>query len=129
MRDALIYAQDSVQNKSPTFIVAIQAEGRWVETDLGLGTYSQETVKVTRNILMVVDLLKQLTDSFSIDPTRMMVSGVSMGGFVTWDIITRYLSMFAAAAPISSCADTTKTCLIKDIRIWTFIAIMMALSH
>jgi predicted peptidase len=43
-----------------------------------------------------------------------------MGGFGTWDAITRYPGKFAAAIPVCGGGDTTKAYIIKNIPVWAF---------
>jgi predicted peptidase len=43
-----------------------------------------------------------------------------MGGYGTWDIITRYPDRFAAAAPMSGVGDPSKVTLFKNVPIWNF---------
>ena len=43
-----------------------------------------------------------------------------MGGFGTWDAISRYPEKFAAAFPVCGGADSTKAEVVKDMPIYTF---------
>ena len=43
-----------------------------------------------------------------------------MGGFGTWDAISRYPFKFAAAVPVCGGGDTAKAPIIKDIPVWAF---------
>ena len=69
--------------KSFPFILAPpQCDGPW---------WNPDTVKV-----LIDDLQKKLR----IDPTRIYLTGISMGGYGTWDTACRYPDVFAAIAPI-----------------------------
>jgi len=94
------------------------SESRWVETDWSLGSYSLDEVEMSRNMTAVVELLDYLTETYSINENRQYVTGFSMGGYGTWDIITRYPDRFAAAAPLCGGGDPTKAELIADIPLW-----------
>ena len=53
-----------------------------------------------------VDKVKNILDFESnrlgnVDPNRIYITGLSMGGFGTYQIVTRYPDYFAAAAPLS----------------------------
>lgn len=45
-------------------------------------------------------LLDEMAASYNVDPDRIYVTGLSMGGFGTWELASRDPGRFAAAAPI-----------------------------
>lgn len=66
-------------------------------------------------------LLKELNGRYRIDPDRIYLTGVSMGGGGTFDVAKRYPGTFAALAPMCAWAsDTYQLCKLKNIPIWTF---------
>ncbi len=52
-------------------------------------------------LAQVIRTIQELSLTYSIDPNRIYVTGLSMGGAGTWDIIQRYPTFFAAAVPMS----------------------------
>jgi predicted peptidase len=64
--------------------------------------------------------LDSLLNEFSVDTNRMYITGLSMGGYATWDLIVRFPNKFAAAVPMSGGGDVSKVMLIKHIPIWDF---------
>jgi predicted peptidase len=69
---------------------------------------------------LVLELVAALQKEFRIDARRMYIGGLSMGGFGTWDIITRYPDLFAAAFPICGFWDESTAPRVKHIPIWAF---------
>ena len=70
---------------------------------------------------MVMSLIADdLTNKYNIDQSRMYITGISMGGGGTWDIICRNPDMFAAAMPICGYDDPSMAYRIKDVPIYTF---------
>lgn len=49
---------------------------------------------------VVKALLDEVIVRYAADPARISVTGISMGGFATWDLLSTYPDFFAAAAPI-----------------------------
>ncbi|MCE5331424.1 MAG: prolyl oligopeptidase family serine peptidase [Bacteroidales bacterium] len=58
------------------------------------------TKKPTEPMQMVIRLIKELKKNEAVDKKRIYVSGLSMGGMGTYDLICRYPKTFAAAIPI-----------------------------
>lgn len=71
-------------------------------------------------VATVSDLLDSLTREFNIDPNRLYITGLSMGGYGTWDMITRFPNRFAAAIPMSAGWDPATATKITHIPIWNF---------
>jgi predicted peptidase len=67
-------------------------------------------------MLLVESMLKDL----SIDPKRIYITGLSMGGYGTWDLIGRRPDLFAAAVPVCGGGDEGIAHTIKDIPVWAF---------
>lgn len=117
------FSSSTTQSAYPSFVVAPQCPlepEKWVDTDWELGSFTN--VPISDEMNSVVAILALLRKEFSIDSTRIYATGLSMGGFGTWDIIERNPKLFAAALPICGGADTAKSkvALIKDMPIWTF---------
>ena len=113
----------NIANCAPNaIIVAPQCtEGnQWVDTPWSNVSYSIDTVAESNELQMVMMLLDKLKKEYSVDKDRMYVSGISMGGFGTWDLITRHPNTFAAAIPVCGGADSTKAEVVKDMPIYTF---------
>jgi predicted esterase len=93
---------------------------KWVETPWNKGNYVQANVPESRPMQAVAELVKQYADLDYIDSGRVYVVGRSMGGFGTWDIISRYPDLFTAAVPICGGGPTDKIDVLKNIPIYTF---------
>ena len=115
----LLFAQDSNQVRWPSFVLVPQCpiDQQWVDVPWANGSYSLDTVPISPAISNVHNLLGQLQSTYNLDATRLYVTGLSMGGFGTWDIITRFPDAFAAAIACCGAGDPGKASLIKDIPI------------
>ncbi|NDF60926.1 MAG: phospholipase, partial [Crocinitomicaceae bacterium] len=51
---------------------------------------------------------------------KIFLTGISMGGFGTWELLQRFPEKFKAALPICGGADTSLACKLKGIPIWAF---------
>jgi predicted peptidase len=76
--------------------------------------------KPTRPMQMVTDLIEKVMKEYPIDPSRIYVTGLSMGGYGTWDLLARYPNKFAAAIPICGGGDAKTAAVFKHVPIWAF---------
>jgi len=68
-------------------------------------------------------LYSDLISTYRIDTTRIYVTGISNGGFGTWQVAMDYPDRFAAIAPLCggvNDSDTAKISNLKHLPIWTF---------
>lgn len=115
------FVNPGTQQQHPCFVVAPQCakNHRWVEVD-----WKQQEHTLPQQISMYLQAVNNLVDSlieiYPIDTTRLYITGLSMGGFGTWDYISRFPDKFAAAVPICGGADQNKAQTIKHLPIWNF---------
>jgi predicted peptidase len=111
------------QSKYPCFVVAPHnPSGTWIDTPW---TVSNTNVKyrqgpISSRLATSMQILDSLTREFSIDTNRLYVTGLSIGGWATWDLVTRYPDKFAAAFPQSGGVDTSKANLLVRTPIWSY---------
>lgn len=65
-------------------------------------------------------LIEQIAREYHADPNRISITGLSMGGFGTWEMICRYPEVFAAAAPICGGGMAWRASAIGDLPIRAF---------
>jgi predicted peptidase len=73
---------------------------------------------MTEDLMALVD---DITQKYRVDTSRLYVTGLSMGGFGTWSLITQYPDKFAAAAPICGGGDDVLARFrLQTMPIWVF---------
>ncbi len=65
-------------------------------------------------------LLDQVISTYSVDECRVYVTGLSMGGYGTWNLAVRYPHRLAAIAPICGGGVSLLAYRLKDLPIWAF---------
>ncbi|MBQ4121291.1 MAG: prolyl oligopeptidase family serine peptidase [Clostridia bacterium] len=93
---------------------------QWVNTPWANGNYSVDRTPISKPLQAAVELLDSVIENYSINTNRQYVTGLSMGGFGTWDLLMRYPERFAAAIPYCGGADTTKAASLVNVPIHTF---------
>jgi predicted peptidase len=115
------FARAANRKKYPCFLIAPQCPDgkRWVEVDWSAKSHTQplEPSEPARLVLGSIEAVKK---EFSIDTKRIYLTGLSMGGFGTWDLLARQPKLFAAAIPICGGGDPATAKKIAKIPIWAF---------
>jgi len=67
-------------------------------------------------------LLADLRRKYRIDPARIYLTGLSLGGYGTWAWALKRPDLFAAIAPVAANSEdkTADPCVLKDMPIWAF---------
>lgn len=121
-KSCIIWASPEYQAKNPCFVVAPQcpADDKWTRVENWDTPVYHQPEAPTEALRLVMELIPQLQKEFSLDPDRLYVTGLSMGGYGTWELLNRRPGLFAAAIPICGGADATKASLIGRTPVWIF---------
>ncbi|HZZ42778.1 MAG TPA: alpha/beta hydrolase-fold protein [Tepidisphaeraceae bacterium] len=65
-------------------------------------------------------LMQQIDSQYRVDPDREYLTGLSLGGYGTWDTAIAFPHRFAAIAPMSGAGDPNDVARIKDLPCWIF---------
>ena len=113
---ALQFATDVNMKNYPSYVIAPQcpANDQWATYD---GKYQKEPTKPMK---LLRELIKSFIEKNNVDENRIYITGLSMGGFGTFDALARYPDLFAAGIPVCGGGDPTTGELMKDIPIWIY---------
>lgn len=114
------FLKEENRQKYPCFVIAPQCpdEKKWCEVDWSADTHKQPEESIS--LKLTRQALDALQKEFRIDAKRLYVTGLSMGGYGTWDMICRTPDLFAAAAPICGGGDETEAGKLTRLPIWVF---------
>ena len=71
-------------------------------------------------VLTLKSLVDSVAEQYNADPERISCTGLSMGGFGTWEMGVTYPDFFAAIAPVCGGGFSWRAPLLKDMPIWAF---------
>lgn len=120
---AMNFATTENMKLHPAFVIAPQCplDDEWANFASEDGKPSMALQpNPSKPIALLMELMKEVIKNFPIDTNRIYITGLSMGGFGTFDLIERYPDVFAAAVPVCGGGDVTKATAIKHIPIWIF---------
>jgi predicted peptidase len=113
-----LFLDPKYRGKYPCYVLAPQcAKGQlWAEHN------KDGSMKAgpTPTMELVIELIEKVSKEYAVDQNRIYITGVSMGGFGTWDLMARFPDKFAAAVPICGGGDGRTAEKIKHIPVWAF---------
>lgn len=122
----LVHAAKDLANparraKYPAYVVIPQCpkDKKWSEVDWAKES-SELPEKPSDSMQSLKELLDEMIENAGVDRNRVYITGLSMGGYGTWDAIARYPDFFAAAAPICGGGDPKTVERFKRLPIWCF---------
>ena len=92
---------------------------QWVDTPWSEGNYSIDDVEESDDIKAVLEIMKTVKENYNINNRRVYIMGVSMGGFGTWDLLTRHTKDFTAGIPLCGGGDPSYAANLVYTPIWT----------
>jgi lysophospholipase L1-like esterase/dienelactone hydrolase len=118
---APLFLKPEMRDKFPCFVVAPQCppEQTWSAVKGWTGPNAFEE-QPTAPMQLVLGALDAVLKEFSIDQDRLYVTGLSMGGYGTWDLLTRQPERWAAAVPVCGGGDVARIAPAKGVALWAF---------
>lgn len=116
-----IFEKPENRAKYPCFVVVPQCpvQDKWVEVKWADVVHKQPE-KPSQSLTLALKTLESLRKEFNIDANRQYIMGISMGGFGTWDAISRHPNLFAAAVPICGGGDKAVIAKAAKVPVWAF---------
>jgi len=107
------------QKRFPCYVVAPQTDRGWIRYDLSKQP-AQELPGLGDGNRLALEIVERLCHEFLIDQSRIYVTGQSMGGAGTWNIIAYRPKFFAAAVICCGSISTENGTGAIDTPVWNF---------
>lgn len=115
-------AQPKWREQFPCYLLAVQCpkQEQWVDVPWGEAQPRPAAATPTRALRAVQQAMAEVMANPGIDPARVYLAGMSMGGYGTWDLLHRDAHLFAGAVPVCGGGDpqTVRRVLGLPIAIW-----------
>jgi len=105
---------DPVQSRDPLFVLTPRS------LNPGLGWGASWDPWLSADLQNTLDLLSSTLRDFSIDTTRLYLTGTSMGGFGTFNVLSKRPGVFAAAYGVCGGGATTTAAQMAQTPLWIF---------
>ena len=114
-------AEGKARQEYPCYLIAPQCrpERPWVETRRA---YDRRAPRQTPGPQMqvVINILDEVCGASPVDLQRLYLTGLSMGGFGSWDLGTRLADRWAALAPICGGGDELYADRLVGVPVWAW---------
>ena len=114
-------AQGEYRKNYPCFLVAPQCrpDRLWVETPRAFDRSAPRQAPGPQ-MQVVIDILHDVINNFPIDEERLYLTGLSLGGYGSWDLGTRLADRWAAVAPICGGGDELYADRLVGVPVWAW---------
>ncbi len=114
-------AKQEFRRKYPCFLVAPQCRAGKMWVQLNWSDKTSVPMKEPGDQMKVVlGILEDVLKNNPTDPDRVYLTGLSMGGYGSWDLAMRMPEKFAAAAPICGGGDETHADTLVKLPVWAW---------
>jgi predicted peptidase len=116
------FASDEAMKSHPAIVIAPQCPERmqWANVSVDANRKITLLPAPSKPMSALIELIEKMKTDPMVDTNRIYITGLSMGGYGTYDAISRYPGLFAAAVPVCGGGDTSKVSAFKHIPIWIF---------
>lgn len=110
------------RDKFPCFVLAPQCPPgkQWVDVPWGDKKSTPMSAEASLPMQAAIAALQKTLQDHPIDPTRVYLTGLSMGGYGSWDLASRHPEWFAAAIIVCGGGDEAQAPKLKQLPIWAF---------
>ncbi len=114
-------AEEPMRKQFPCFVLVPQCpqEKMWIDKHWSLEMHAMSP-QPTDEMKAVIGMFKDVMASEAVDPGRVYLTGLSMGGYGTWELASRYPQWFAAAVPVCGGGDEKQAGQLVGLPIWAW---------
>jgi predicted peptidase len=116
---SLIHYGNAANDPAILLVPQCPSSMQWVSVPWAAKSHAMPA-QPSQPMRLALALLKEKMKALPVDPARVYVTGVSMGGYGTWDAAQREPALFAAALPICGGGDTACAPALKRLPLWIF---------
>ena len=115
-------AGEAYRGTYPCFLIAPQCRSgkKWVDVPWSAKTSPPMPDQPSHQMNVAVAILRKTVKQCPVDTRRIYLTGLSMGGYGTWDLATRHPDWFAAAAPLCGGGDERQVKRLVGLPVWAF---------
>ncbi|MFO7937174.1 MAG: prolyl oligopeptidase family serine peptidase [Kiritimatiellia bacterium] len=94
--------------------------GNWWVKRLAMSPSYRMAGNPMPSLEVLMELIDHVRKTRPVDADRIYITGLSLGGFATWEAVMRYPDVFAAAVPICGGGDVHEVRKLRGLPVWIF---------
>lgn len=113
-------AQPRWRQRFPCYVLAPQCrpDRKWMNVDWSAPGDPEMPTDPSEQLQAVLQMIEKTISEEQIDRSRIYLTGLSMGGFGSFDLAIRRPDLFAAVAPICGAADPSRVSVLQNHPLW-----------
>jgi len=118
------FATDQAMLTHPAIVIAPQCpkEQTWSSVTFDKDRKVMKlNAEPSKPMSLLIGLIRHCEATMPVDTNRIYITGLSMGGYGTFDALERYPNLFAAAVPVCGAGDTSRAASIAHIPMWIYL--------
>jgi predicted peptidase len=117
-----LLVQPEMREKFPTFVMVPEAPrpAIWAKPDIILKEGAPTPIDGPEKYPILMAAIRSVLKTEAVDPSRVYITGQSMGGIGTWGAIARNPELFAAAVPVCGAWSLEDAPKMVKVPIWAF---------
>ena len=109
------------RNREPAIVIAPQAPFRTVWSPVFFNEIqARMPYKAPPMVKLVKALVDDVCERYPVDTNRILATGISLGAYGVWDLVSRYPGFFAAAIPVCGAGDPQQAEAAAKTPLWIF---------
>jgi predicted peptidase len=115
-------AEPAMRAKYPCFVIAPQCRDnqKWVDVDWSQPASAKLPREPSDQMRVAMSALDRVLAGYPVDKNRIYLTGLSMGGYGSWDLAMRRPKFFAAVAPVCGGGDESQAALLLGTPIYAY---------
>lgn len=115
-------AEGQMRQRHPCYLVAPQCrpDHRWTDVPWDAVVSTPQPAEPTTDLIAAVAALDDVLAMDAVDPRRVYLTGLSMGGYGAWDLAARSPDRFAALLPVCGGGSEGTAAKLASLPTWCF---------
>jgi len=119
-RAGTVLAREAMRERYPAFVMVPEADRPFTWAKADVIRDGGQPSQLPQKLPLLIESLRSILRKEAIDPTRIYITGQSMGGVGVWGAISQHPDLFAAGAPVCGLWRIEEVPKLLSVPVWAF---------